>query len=89
MEGPKFKSISLRLTKDIPFSGFGSAQIIAEAFNLTNFKNFDVQSVQGGQYLSGPTIANPKAAFVPNPKFGKDLATLSPREIQLGIRWVY
>ncbi|HEV8434870.1 MAG TPA: carboxypeptidase regulatory-like domain-containing protein [Thermoanaerobaculia bacterium] len=89
MEGPKFKSISLRLTRDIPFSGFGSAQIIAEAFNLTNFKNYDVQSVQGGQYLSGPTIANPKAAFVANPSYGKYLATLSPREIQLGIRWVY
>jgi hypothetical protein len=89
ISGPKFKSISLRLTKDIPFAGFGSAQIVAEAFNLANFTNYDVQSVVSGQFLSGPTITNPAAASVPNINYGRFNAKLSPREIQLGVRWVY
>jgi hypothetical protein len=89
MNGPKYKNVSLRVTKDIAFSGYGSLQAIAEGFNLFNFKNFDVQSVQGGQFLSGPTIASPKAVAVPNPNYGKFLATLPAREFQLGLRWVY
>jgi hypothetical protein len=89
MSGPKYRSVSLRLTKDIPVSGWGRLQAIAEGFNLTNFRNYDVASVQGGQYLSGPTITNPKAAFVPNPKYGQYTATLPPREFQLGVRWIY
>jgi hypothetical protein len=88
MGGPKYRSLSLRLTKDIPV-GMGSLQAIAEAFNLTNFKNYDVQSVNGAEFLSGPTIANPKAAYVANPSYGKFTTTLPPREIQLGLRWVY
>jgi len=87
--GPKFRQLSLRLTKAIPFGGLGQLEVIAEAFNLTNFKNYDVQSVQAGEFLSGPTIANPKAAYVNNPRFGQFTSTLTPREIQLGIRWVY
>ena len=88
INGPHFRQLSLRVTKSFGF-GFGQIDAIAEGFNLTNEKNFDVQSVVGGQYLSGPTIANPKAAFVVNPKFGQYLATLPAREIQLGLRWVY
>ena len=89
MNGPKYKNVSLRLTKDIAISGYGALQAIAEGFNLFNFKNFDVQSVSGGQFLRGPTIANPKAAAVANVNYGKFLATLPAREFQLGLRWVY
>jgi hypothetical protein len=87
--GPKYKNVSLRLTKEIALTGYGALQAIAEGFNLFNFKNFDVQSVSGGQFFSGPTIANPKAAAVANPNYGKFLATLPAREFQLGLRWVY
>jgi Carboxypeptidase regulatory-like domain/TonB dependent receptor len=89
MDGPIFRQLSLRLTKAFPISGWGQLEAIAEAFNLANNRNFDVSSVQGGRYLSGPTIANPKAAFVPNPRYGRFTATLPAREIQLGVRWVY
>ena len=89
MNGPKYKNISLRVTKDIAFGGYGMLQAIAEGFNLPNFKNYDVQSVAGGRFLSGPTIANPAAAAVANPNYGKFLATLPAREFQLGLRWVY
>jgi carboxypeptidase family protein/TonB-dependent receptor-like protein len=96
MSGPHYKNVSLRLTKDVPFAGFGSMQVIAEAFNLFNFTNYDVQSVVGAEFLAGPTIANPKAAYVPNvdpvtgkSRFGTFTATLPAREIQLGVRWVY
>lgn len=89
MNGPKYKNLSLRLTKDVPVSGFGSMQVIAEAFNLTNAKNYDVNSISSGLYLSGPTLANPKAAYVANAAYGKYTATLPAREIQLGLRFVY
>ena len=89
MNGPKFRQLSLRLTKAIPVSGFGQLEAIAEAFNVTNQKNFDVNSIQAGEFLSGPTLANPKAAAVANPRFGQYTATLPPREIQLGLRWAF
>lgn len=84
--GPSFRQLSLRIAKDIPV-GMGSLQAIVEGFNITNFKNLDVNSVSAGEFLSGPTLANPNAAKVLNPKFGQYSATLSPREFQLGLRW--
>jgi hypothetical protein len=89
MDGPLYRSISLRLTKGIAVAGWGQLEAIAEAFNLTNYKNYDVASINGGEFLSGPTIANPAAAAVKNPNFGKPTATLAPREIQLGLRWAF
>lgn len=89
MDGPQFHSLSLRLTKGFNIGGFGQLEAIAEAFNLTNHKNYDVASINGGEFLSGPTIANPAAAAVKNPNYGKPTATLSPREIQLGLRWAF
>ncbi|HWS71072.1 MAG TPA: hypothetical protein VN605_03115, partial [Thermoanaerobaculia bacterium] len=79
---------SLRLTKGFSVAG-QRIEAIAEAFNLTNHKNFDVQSVQGGEFLSGPTAANPAAAAVRNPRFGQFTATLPAREFQLGLRWLF
>src|SRR5204862_1727336 len=95
-DGPLFRQLSLRLTKAIPTGGWGQLEAIAEAFNVTNFKNFDVTSVQGGKYLSGPTLAQDqnaalltKPALVTNSRFGQYTQTLSPREIQLGLRLVF
>jgi carboxypeptidase family protein/TonB-dependent receptor-like protein len=88
-DGPPFRQLSLRLTKAFPVSGFGQLEAIAEAFNVTNVTNYDVQSINGGEFLSGPTAANPSAAAVKNPRFGRFSATLPPREFQLGLRWVF
>jgi hypothetical protein len=87
--GKSFKQVSLRLTKTLAVSSFGSLDLIAEAFNVTNAKNYDVSTIDSAQYLSGPTLANKTLAFVPNPNFGKYRATLPPREIQLGVRWAF
>ena len=89
VDGPPFRQLSLRLTKAIPAGGFGQLEAIAEAFNVTNVKNLDVNSVVAGEFLSGPTLANPKAAAVPNPAFGRFTQTLPPREIQVGLRLVF
>jgi hypothetical protein len=89
MDGPIFHQLSLRLTKAIPAGGWGQLEAIAEAFNVTNARNFDVASINGAEFLSGPTIANPNAAFVKNPRYGQASATLPPREIQLGLRWAF
>ncbi|HEV7763364.1 MAG TPA: TonB-dependent receptor [Thermoanaerobaculia bacterium] len=86
--GPAFRQLSLRLTKSFGFA-FGQIEAIAEAFNITNAVNYDVQSIVAGQYLSGPTAANPALAAVPNPRFGQYNATLAPREFQLGVRWLF
>ena len=97
-DGPSFQQISLRLTKGFN-TPFGRVEGIAEVFNLTNRTNYDVQSIVGGQYLSGPSAAqvaaraaNPAAplpALVANPRFGQFNGTLQPREFQLGVRWVF
>lgn len=87
-DGPPFRQLSLRLTKDFNVI-MGTLQIIAEAFNVTDVTNYDVQSVNGGRFLSGPTAANPALAAVPNPRFGQFNATLPPREFQLGVRWIF
>ncbi len=89
MDGPLFRQLSLRLTKAFAAGGFGQVEAIAEGFNITNVKNYDVQSINGGEFLSGPTAANPAATAVPNPRYGKFSATLPPREFQLGLRWVF
>ena len=89
MDGPAFRQLSLRVTKAVPMSGNGQLEVIAEAFNLTNVKNYDVNSINSALYLSGPTIASPKATAVANPNYGKAFATLPAREIQLGLRFVY
>ena len=75
-DGPSFSQLSLRLTKAISFSGGRQVELIIEAFNVLNTTNYDVNSVDN---------ANP----VGNPRFGTCTATLAPREIQLGLRYVF
>jgi hypothetical protein len=87
MDGPLFRQLSLRLTKAIPAGGWGQLEAIAEAFNVTNLKNFDVNSVSAVDYLVAPSATNP--AGVKNDKFGTYSQALSPREIQLGLRLVF
>jgi Carboxypeptidase regulatory-like domain/TonB dependent receptor len=95
--GPTFRQLSLRLTKSIPAGGFGHLEAIAEAFNVFNNKNWDVNSVAAGEFLSGPTLATYRTAAdktkapaaVPNTAFGTFSKTLSPREIQIGLRLVF
>lgn len=87
-DGPPFRQLSLRVTKSFAL-GLGQLEAIAEAFNITNVVNYDVQSVVSGQFLSGPTAANPALPAVANPRFGQYNATLPAREFQLGLRWVF
>jgi len=88
-DGPVYRNVSLRLTKAFMLPSAGRLEVIAEAFNLFNTVNYDVNSVNTGQYLAGPTITNPSAAYVVNPLFGKYSSTLPAREIQLGVRWSF
>ena len=87
--GPPFRQLNLRLTKDFRLSTDQRLEVILEGFNLLNTINYDVNSIDGAQYLSGPTIANPTLPYVVNPNFGKARATLPGREIQVGLRWVF
>ncbi len=87
--GPPFRQLSLRLTKAIALHSAGRLEVIAEAFNVFNTVNYDVNSVNAGEYLGGPTITIPTTAYTPNPAFGKYSATLPGREIQLGLRWSF
>ena len=63
--GPNFVQVSLRATYALPIGGRAKADLIAEAFNLFNRVNYDVNSIQNGEFLSGPTLANPALAAVP------------------------
>jgi hypothetical protein len=88
-DGPAFRQLSLRLTKSFALFDGQRLDVIAEAFNVTNTVNFDVNSIDGAEFLSGPTLANPALPFRPNPNFGRARATLPGREIQLGLRWAF
>jgi hypothetical protein len=87
--GPPFRQLSLRLTKAFKLAAASRLEVLVEAYNLFNTVNYDVNSINAGEFLSGPTIANPKAAYVANPNFGKYLSTLPGREIQLGLRYSF
>lgn len=89
MDGPVYRSFDLRVTKAFELGSTGSLELVAEAFNLFNSTNYDVASIDGAEYLSGPTLANPAAAAVANPNFGKPSATLPSREFQLGLRFAF
>lgn len=84
-DGPPFRQVNLRITKGFTISAV-TLELVAEAFNLFDTVNDDVTSVDGAEFFAGPTLANPAAAAVRNPSFGRYRATLSPREIQLGAR---
>jgi Carboxypeptidase regulatory-like domain/TonB dependent receptor-like, beta-barrel len=88
-DGPPFRTLNLRLTKGFRLVGDQRLELIAEGFNVLNTTNYDVNSIDGAEFLSGPTLANPGLVAVPNPNFGKARATLPGREIQLGLRWVF
>jgi hypothetical protein len=71
--GPPFRQLSLRVTKAVHL-GLGQLDVIAEAFNITDTTNFDVQSV---------------VPFQSAPNFGQYTDTLRAREFQLGVKWVF
>jgi len=87
-DGPSFKQVNLRVTWTLPVGG-GGIDIIAEAFNLFNTTNFDVNSIDNFEYLAGPLLTNPDIPFVENPNFGQYRDALDPLEIQLGVRWQF
>jgi len=87
-DGPDFRSFSLRITKGFAVGG-SRLDVIVEGFNLFDNTNFNPDSVDSAMYRSGPTVTNPTASYVANPNFGKYSATLSPREIQLGLRYTF
>ena len=86
-DGPNFANVNLRATYHIPFGGARGADVIWEMFNVFNRVNYDVNSMITGQYLSGPTLANPALPAVVNTRYGQPTATLPPFEAQVGIRF--
>ena len=88
-DGPTFASMNVRLAYRVPLSGRAGIDVIGEAFNLLNRINYDVNSIINGEFLSGPTLANPALARVVNPRFSQFTATLPPREFQLGVRFTF
>jgi hypothetical protein len=85
-DGPNFAAVNLRVTYVASLSSKVKADLILEFFNLTNRVNYDVNSLQNGEFLSGPTLANPALPASPNPRFKQYTATLPPFETQLGFR---
>ncbi len=87
--GPNYASVNLRVTYALPIRGTARADLIAEAFNLFNRVNYDVNSIQNGEFLSGPTLANPALPAVSNPRFKEYTGTLPSFEAQLGVRLTF
>ena len=85
-DGPDFQQVNLRITHRLPLGTRVGADLIVEGFNIFNQLNNDVNSLINGEFLSGPTLANPALPAVANTRFGQYTATLPPREFQLGVR---
>jgi hypothetical protein len=88
-DGPDYNNFSLRITKSFRLGDAGSFDLIVEGFNLLDSTNYDPNSIDAAKYRSGPTLTNPAAPYVANPNYGNYLWTLPPREIQLGLRFVF
>jgi hypothetical protein len=88
-DGPNFATVDLRATYRLLLGGRAGLDFIAEAFNLFNRTNWDVNTLQTGEYLSGPTLQNPSLTLVPNPNYTKYFNTLPPFEAQLGVRFTF
>jgi hypothetical protein len=84
-DGPAFREFNLRLSKVFPVSGI-NIELIAEGFNLFNTANYDVASINNGEFLSGPTVTNPTLKYVSNPAYGAPTSAFRGREVQLGAR---
>ncbi len=84
-----FFQASFRVTKSFALPRSNSVDVIFEVFNLFNRTNYSAVSVDGAQYLSGPTASNPGAALIPNPRFRQPTGTLQSQEAQIGIRWTF
>lgn len=85
-EGPAFRQVSLRIARGFKLGDASRIEVIAEGFNIFNTVNYDVISIDGAQYVSGPTLANPAGVYKANPNFGKYSSTLKGREVQIGLR---
>jgi hypothetical protein len=88
-EGPNFMCFDVRLTYGLPFGARAKVDLVAEAFNLFNRTNYDVNFLQNNEYTSGPTPTAPTAPLVKNANFKTYTATLPPFEAQLGVRLVF
>ncbi|HSB64572.1 MAG TPA: TonB-dependent receptor, partial [Thermoanaerobaculia bacterium] len=84
-DGPPFRQLSLRVTKGVPLP-FGKVDVFVEAYNVFNTVNYDVSTIDGGEFTAGPTLANPNAVAVRNSNFGKFVNTFPGREVQFGVR---
>jgi hypothetical protein len=85
-DGPNYMSFDVRLTYGLPLGSRAKVDLIAEAFNLFNRTNYDVNFLQNNEYTSGPTPTAPAAPLVKNANFKTYTATLPPFEAQLGFR---
>jgi len=86
-DGPDYKVLNLRLAKSFRIGEDQELELIVEGFNVLDTTNYVVDSIDNNQYLSGPTLANPAAPYVPNPNFGTYRASFEPLEVQLGVRY--
>jgi len=85
-DGPNYMSFDVRVTYGLPLGSRAKVDLIAEAFNLFNRTNYDVNFLQNNEYTSGPTPTAPTAPLVKNANFKTYTATLPPFEAQLGVR---
>lgn len=88
-DGPRVSQLDLRLTKALSVADRGQLELIVEAFNLFNTTNYDVSSVDSARFYQVFDPATGGLSTYENPRFGTYTATLSPREIQLGLRYVF
>jgi hypothetical protein len=90
-KGDSFKSVDLRLSREVFLSERISLEVIAEAFNLLNTVNVTaVDTIYLAPDLVGPLPRRfGDGVKGPNPNFGNPLDAANPRQVQLAVkvRW--
>ncbi|MGH9345805.1 MAG: hypothetical protein ACRD26_00930, partial [Vicinamibacterales bacterium] len=76
--GPDTHTIDARFTWNVPLGGSRNAQVTLESFNLLNNEN-----VRTLNTTHGPDPASP------HPLFGTPITYFPPREVQVGLRFVF
>lgn len=96
--GPDYSTTDLRITRVIRFGERYKLNFVAESFNLFNRDNQRVAITSNGMIASASTFvqSSAKATLAPYPgyyrlpgNFMKPNASYAPRQIQLGLKFVY
>ena len=89
-DGPCYRRLDLRLSKNFNLGSSLAIDVIAEVFNVFNSTNYDVAAIDGAEYLRGTAQTAPLPTNL-NPNYGKYSRSIpeDSRRVQFGLRLAF